>query len=197
MRLDAIQVRRLAEDAISTGGVADAWRDLLAPALIHIGLKHAATAAIVDVEHLLSTEISSALARVPRPDAPARVLLACADEEQHSLPMEALAAALAEEGVASRLLGARVPPPALRDAIRRAGPDVVVVWSQLAQTADSRQLNQLLAARPKVKLPIAAGPGWDSVAVPDVVTCPRSLSEALDAITSRGQGESPRQPQNR
>ena len=41
------------------------------------------------------------------------ILLACADEEQHSLPLEALAAALAETGVPSRLLGARVPPDAL------------------------------------------------------------------------------------
>ena len=44
-----------------------------------------------------------------------RTLLACADEEQHSLPLEALAAALAERGIGARLLGARVPPDALRE----------------------------------------------------------------------------------
>jgi len=183
MRLDGARVRQLATDAITTHGVVAAWSDLLAPALIHIGHKHARTRTLIEVEHLLSREISFALAGVVRPDATARVLLACADEEQHSLPIEALSAALAERGQATRLLGARVPPSALRDAIRRAGPDVVVIWSQTSDTADAGQLAGLLAARPTVKLPIAAGPGWD--AVPDSMTRPGSLREAVDAIVSQ------------
>lgn len=182
MRLDALRLRQLAADAIAAGGVVAAWTDLLAPALIHIGRKHAATDAIIEVEHLLSAEISSVLAGVARPSTPASVLLACADEEQHSLPIEALAAALAERGVAARLLGARVPPSALADAVRRAGPDVVVVWSQTAQTADADQLTRLLAARPAVKLPLAVGPGWDDIAVPEAFLRPRTLGEAVDAI---------------
>ena len=182
MRLDANQMRRLVAEAIAANGVIHAWTDLLAPALIHIGRKHAATQAIVEVEHLLSAEISFALAGVARPDTSARVLLACADEEQHSLALEALAAALAEQGIAARLLGARVPPSALRDAVHRAGPDIVVVWSQTSETADPRQLEPLLVARPAVKLVVAAGPGWDTAKVPDGVLRPATLDEATTAI---------------
>lgn len=182
-RLDVNELRRLITGALARGGVVAAWTDLLAPALIHIGRKHAATRALVDVEHLLSTEISAALAGVARPRSPARTLLACADEEQHSLAIEALAAALAERGTASRLLGARVPPKALRDAVRRAGPDVVVIWSQVAETADVAQLTGLATARPAVKLLLAAGPGWDGAELPSGVQRPDSLAAAVGLIT--------------
>ena len=179
MRLDAAECRRLIIDAIVTDGVVPAWTNLLAPALIHIGDKHAATRAIIEVEHLLSAEISFALAGVPRPDGSGKVLLACADEEQHSLALEALSAALAEHRMASRLLGARVPPTALREAIRRAGPDIVVVWSQTADTANLSQLTEMITTRPIPKLVIAAGPGWADGRLPDGMVRPVSLAEAV------------------
>jgi len=163
-----------------TGPDPAAWTELLAPALIHIGRKHAMTSSLVEVEHLLSAEISHGLAQVPRPGTPARVLLACADEEQHSLALEALCAALAEREVAARLLGARVPPGALRDAIRRAGPDIVVLWSQTTETARSGQLAAVLSGRPAPKLLVAAGPGW--VDVPPSVVRPTSLADAVTTI---------------
>ena len=142
MRLDAAECRRLIIDAIVTDGVVPAWTNLLAPALIHIGDKHAATRAIIEVEHLLS-------------------------------------AALAEHRMASRLLGARVPPTALREAIRRAGPDIVVVWSQTADTANLSQLTEMITTRPIPKLVIAAGPGWADGRLPDGMVRPVSLAEAV------------------
>ena len=183
MRLDSAECRRLIVDGISTDGVVPAWTTLLAPALIHIGAKHAATQAIIEVEHLLSTEISFALAGVPRPVGSGRILLACADEEQHSLALEALSAALAEQHIAARLLGARVPPTALREAIRRAGPNIVVVWAQTADTADPRQLTEVFMTRPTAKLVMAAGPGWDDAHPLDGVRRPESLAEAVSIIT--------------
>lgn len=182
LRLDAPALRRLIAEALDSEGVVRAWSDLLAPALIHIGRKHAATQGLVEVEHLLSGEVSRGLAAIPRPMTPARVLLACADEEQHSLAIEALGAALAEAGVGSRLLGARVPPTALRDAIRRAGPDVVVLWSQTRQTAHQAQLADAVGTRPAAKLVLAAGPGWDGVDLPGGVRRPSTLYEAVAAI---------------
>jgi MerR family transcriptional regulator, light-induced transcriptional regulator len=182
LRLDAPALRVLIGEALSQDGVVRTWTDLIAPALIHIGRKHAATQSLVEVEHLLSGEVSRGLAGIPRPTAPSQVLLACADEEQHSLPIEALSAALAENGVGTRLLGARVPPNALRDAIRRAGPNVVVLWSQTAETAHVSQLTDALHARPTPKLVLAAGPGWASVALPDGVSRPSTLDDAVAAI---------------
>jgi MerR family transcriptional regulator, light-induced transcriptional regulator len=181
MRLDAAELHRLISTALATDGVVATWTRLLAPALIHIGRKHAATQAIIEVEHLLSAEVSLALAAVPRPDRPACVLLACTDEEQHSLPLEALAAALAERGTAARRLGARVPPQALRQAVRRAGPDIVMLWSQTADTAHLSQLNDVLNARPIPKLVLAGGPGWSQV--PARVLQPTDLAETLAMIS--------------
>jgi DNA-binding transcriptional MerR regulator len=180
MRLDAAQLRQLISSAVADGGVAAAWTKLFAPALVHIGRKHAATQALVEVEHLLSAEISHGLAAIPRPSDEAAVLLACADEEQHSLPLEALAAALAQRGVGCRLLGARVPPSALREAIRRTAPDIVVLWSQTADTAHRRQIDDVLAARPSPKLVLAAGPGWRDL--PDGVHAPSDLVDAVSMI---------------
>jgi DNA-binding transcriptional MerR regulator len=181
MRLDAPELRRLISNAVAEDGVAVAWTRLIAPALVHIGRKHATTQALVEVEHLLSAEISLQLAAIPRQADAASVLLACADEEQHSLPLEALAAALAQQGAGCRQLGARVPRSALREAIRRTAPDIVVVWSQTEETGSRGQLDDVLTVRPAPKLVLAAGPGWG--AVPDGVFQPADLLEAVGMIT--------------
>ena len=152
MRLDAPVMRELVERSVAELGVVQAWDTVLCPVLIGIGERHAATHALIEVEHLISRTVSEVLGAVPRPaggDRAPRILLACADEEQHSLALEALAAALSEAGVGCRMLGARVPPGALRDAVARTGPAAVVLWAQLPETADTAQLTPLLrGARP-------------------------------------------------
>ncbi len=65
------------------------------------------------------------------------MLLACLPDEQHTLPLEALDAALRERGTATRMLGGAVPAEALTAAVRRTGPGAVVLWSQTRSTADS------------------------------------------------------------
>ncbi len=123
MRLDAAAISETIAHALAVGGVVATWDGLLRPVLAGIGERHAATAGLIEVEHLVSRCVSEALAAASRakaPTGPARILLSCADEEQHTLPLEALAAALAEAGVSYRMLGARVP----RGRSRRGGqPD--------------------------------------------------------------------------
>ena len=179
-RLDHVAMTGAITAAVRAAGVVGAWEDLLCPVLTGIGERHAATQRLVEVEHLLSRSISDVLATLARPSGaePARVLLACADDEQHSLPIEALAAALAERGVGSRLLGARVPPSALLAAVRRTGPAAVFVWSHAAATADPAQLRSLLQVRPRPLAVAAVGPGWHR-GVPDGVARPATLSEAV------------------
>ncbi|BCJ77124.1 transcriptional regulator [Catellatospora sp. IY07-71] len=180
MRLDALTVRHLVHDAVAQHGVAAAWQDLLVPVLAGIGARHAATQRLVEVEHLVSRCVSEVLGGVPRPapGSPVPVLLACADEEQHSLPLEALAAALAERGVAARLLGARVPPRALLDAVRRTGPAIAVIWSHTAGTADVATLRELLAMPQRPPVVAAAGPGWPDE-LPEGVLNPKTLDSAV------------------
>jgi MerR family transcriptional regulator, light-induced transcriptional regulator len=105
--------------------------------------------------------------------------LACADDEQHSLPLEAMAAALAQVGVPCRMLGARVPPAALIDAVSRTGPAVVVLWSHAAATAHVDQLQRLLAGPRRPLLVLASGPGWSAEPLPPEVATPAGLSEAM------------------
>ncbi len=185
MRLDVATMREILERSIATTGVVATWDDVIVPVLIGIGQRHALTNQIVEVEHLTSRTVSEVLGAVPRPPAgsgPTQVLLACADEEQHTLALEALAAALAEAGTACRLLGARVPPDALSDAIERTGPTVVVIWSQLPPTADPAQLTRLLTGPRRPLLVMAAGPGWYGANLPAEVAVPGGLGEAA-AIT--------------
>jgi hypothetical protein len=182
VRLDGPTMRDLLQRSVDARGVVGTWEAMVAPVLIGIGTRHANTAAMVEVEHLVSRTVTEVFGAVPRPPVggpPPAILLACADEEQHSLPLEALAAALAEAGVPCRLLGARVPPGALRDAITRTGPRVVVLWAQQPQTADPDQLNAVLTAPNRPMLLVAAGPGWHREDVPDEVVVPATLAQAL------------------
>jgi hypothetical protein len=182
VRLDVLGMRELVERSVTERGVVATWDGVVRPVLVGIGQRHAGTSTLVDVEHLVSRTVSEILGGVPRPPAggpPPTTLLACADEEQHSLPLEALAAALAEAGVATRLLGARVPPAALRDAVARTGPRAVAIWAHAPATADPAQLDGLLRGPNRPLLVVAAGPGWRPETLPDEVVVPGSLGQAV------------------
>jgi DNA-binding transcriptional MerR regulator len=186
LRLDALGIRDLVATAISERGAIDAWDRVMRPVLISVGERAAAADEMVEVEHLLSGCISAVFAALPQParTSPIRLLLSCADDEQHSLPIEALAAALALRGIPARVLGARVPPNALRAAVRRTGPTAVLVWSHSRATAHLGQLEELLAARGRPALVAAAGPGWDTDTLPPGVVAPASLAEAVELFAA-------------
>ncbi len=183
MALDAAAVSTTIRSSLREHGVIRTWDDLLAPALTGIGRRWEATGEGVDVEHLLSECVIGAMSSVrPGPGRPGAraVLLASAEEEMHSLPLYALAAALAERGVPSRLLGARVPRDALAAAFRRVGPPALFVWSQSAATGDPGQLVELPSLRPRPSV-VVGGSGWPQRLPPGVVRA-ESLPEALGAL---------------
>lgn len=184
VRLDAPALRSILEREVAARGVVDAWEQVIMPVLLGIGERYEVTGRFIDVEHLTSRSISEVLGAVPRPDVGhvPLILLACADEDQHTLPLEALAAALAERHIPSRLLGARVPWEALADAVARTGPSVVVIWAQLAQTADPTLLTRLLLGPHRPLMAAAAGPGWAHRKPPPGVPILGSLAEAVQII---------------
>jgi DNA-binding transcriptional MerR regulator len=186
MRLDGESVRQIAADAVRHLGVVRAWDSVLRPVLAAIGERHGRTGGLVEVEHLVSAVISDVLGAVARPpmNGRGRVLLACTDEEQHSLPIEALAAGLAQVGVVCRVLGARVPPSALRAAVRRTGPSAVLLWSHHPKTAAVAQLTALSGERTRPMLLAVAGPGWRIDDLPPAVAAPRTLAEAVELLRS-------------
>ncbi len=169
VRLDAPAVQTQLRSAIDTYGIVVAWEQIIAPTLHAVGRKWSASdESYVEVEHLLSWHVSSMLRATTAPAADRRppVLLACMPQEQHSLPIEALWAALTERGLPTRILGAAVPAKALESAARRVGPAAVVLWSQSRTTADPSVVRALLTLEWGVRgarshpPALLAGPGW-------------------------------------
>jgi methanogenic corrinoid protein MtbC1 len=191
LALDEPAAAALLRTGLRRHGVIWTWDRMLRPVLVAIGERFEATGECVDAEHLLSNcaiaAMSRAAARAPAARNSRPVLLACADEEQHSLPLNALAAALARQGVSSRNLGMRTPGDALVDAIRRTGPVVVFVWSLLPLTAERTALSDLPRLRPAPRV-VVGGTGWDGRELRPGVLRVNSLGEAMVAVASAAGG---------
>ncbi|MEA5364161.1 MerR family transcriptional regulator [Amycolatopsis sp., V23-08] len=175
-RLDTETSIALLEAQLNADGVVATWDGLCRPALEALGGPATADPDhCIDLVHVLTWAITVALHRVPAPvGTGAMVLLACADGDRHTLPLEALRAALAEHGRAALLLGASIPEGALRDAIQRTHPAAVVVWS--SQPAQPPRL------RDKARL-VLAGPGWPARG--PRARRPESLGDAVTLLTAR------------
>lgn len=182
MSLDAAAVTRQLTEAVTEDGVLAAWQSLLCPVLVAVGRRTEVTGQGVEAEHLLSQCAGGVLRhRAGRPGTAADgrpVLLACAAGELHSLPLDALAAALAEVGVATRVLGAAVPQPAIDRAVRRLRPAALFLWSQLPATGDPARLADVPATRPPVAV-VAGGPGWSASELPKGVRLAADLPTAV------------------
>ncbi|MGW2143329.1 MerR family transcriptional regulator [Nonomuraea bangladeshensis] len=182
--LDSHAVTHLLESSLAAHGVRPTWERLVLPAFDAVCRRQDDSGAGIDVEHLLSDRVLAALHRhALRQAAPAGrrpVLLACAEDEQHTLPVHALAAALAEEGVETRVLGARTPYAALAHAMRRLHPAAVFVWSQQELTGATAPLAALPRLRPAARL-IVGGRGWRE-ALPEGVIRVDTFREALSQL---------------
>ncbi|MFJ1566419.1 MerR family transcriptional regulator [Streptomyces erythrochromogenes] len=195
VRLDAWAVDEVLGSVIAQYGLVTAWEEVMAPTLHAVGRKWETSGdRYVEVEHLLSWHVSSALRRAAGPPASGvrtgvpPVLLACVPGEQHTLALEALAAGLAGLGLPTLMFGAAVPPEALDQAVRRTGPAAVVLWSQARSTANpplARHIAEVAwgvkgaRARPAV---LPAGPGWAGQPLAPGTLRPRGLRDALTLL---------------
>ncbi|MFY1679409.1 MerR family transcriptional regulator [Streptomyces sp. WMMC905] len=191
LRLDAAALDELLESAIDRHGLVEAWGEVISPTLRAVGRKWERSGErYVEVEHFLSWHVSGALRRrtpAAVADRSAAALLACVPGENHTLPLEALAAALAEHGVPVRMFGAAVPVESLTAAVRRTGPAVVALWAQSRATA-SRPLADHVATmewgvrgarrRPMV---MTLGPGWSGRTSAGLLR-PPGLAEAVAEV---------------
>ena len=168
LALDSRAIDKAVVEAFEKHGVLWTWDALLLPVLTGIGERWQESGNGVDVEHLMAESVLGALrsvmASAPTPRNARPVLLACAPEELHTLPLAALAAALAERAIDARVLGARVPGQALAAAVRRGGASAVFLWAHAPQFADADQVAAIPAMRPPVRV-VVGGPGWQD-AVP-------------------------------
>ncbi|MFJ2153069.1 MerR family transcriptional regulator [Streptomyces microflavus] len=194
VRLDAQAMDELLDAAIDKYGLLAAWESVIMPTLHAVGLKWETVGErYVEVEHLLSWHVSSALRRAAAQRAPTAgsgvSLLACTPGESHTLALEALAAGLAQQGLPVRMFGAALPVEAMEEAVRRTGPAAVVLWAQSRSTASRALVARVESIEWGVRgarrrsAVLVAGPGWAGQ-LPSRALHPSGLAEALDVLAA-------------
>jgi len=190
MALDSPAAARIVREHLDRFGTSWTWDQLLVPVLVGVGDRWESTGTGVDVEHVLSEAVLSALhsagAERPTPVNPRPVLLAGTPSEQHTLPLHVLARALGERRVGSRVLGARVPAEALADAVRRSGACAVFLWAHRYEEVPPDPFGHVPVTRPAATI-VVGGPGWQQP-LPDAVCQVDSLSEAVEVLTRSALG---------
>jgi MerR family transcriptional regulator, light-induced transcriptional regulator len=188
--LDTAACAGIITDALDRRGVVPTWDELIVPVLCAVGEKWKDTGAGVEIEHALSATIQDCLSAVIRSEPTAAnsraVLLACAPDEMHSLPLWAVGAALAERHIHARILGAGLPADSLVQAVRRLGPAAVFVWSRIPESASAAELAHLPNFRPAATV-LLGGPGWVGD-LPPGVTMVTTLTDTVARI-ARAVGE--------
>lgn len=183
-RLDTAGLVLIVEASLRRRGVIETWNQLCRPAFRALDERQRSEGGCIDVEHALAWAVSTSLGRIgDRQVGPAavRAVLACVPGEAHSLPLEALRAAMAENGDTVHMLGPDVPTEALHDAIRRTGVDAVVVWSHTPETA-TRAAASHGGTHARV---FAAGPGWFGTRLPRAVVPIDDLEDGLAKLRAR------------
>ncbi|MER6634862.1 MerR family transcriptional regulator [Streptomyces microflavus] len=194
VRLDAQAMDELLDAAIDKYGLLAAWESVIMPTLHAVGRKwEGGGERYIEVEHLLSWHVSSALRRAAARRAPTAgsgvSLLACTPGESHTLALEALAAGLAGLGLPVRMFGAALPVEAMEEAVRRTGPAAVVLWAQSRSTASRALVARVESIEWGVRgarrrpVVLVAGPGWAGQ-LPSRALHPSGLAEALDVLAA-------------
>jgi DNA-binding transcriptional MerR regulator len=180
-RLDAARLDDLVRSTLADHGVAVTWERLARPALRSIGNRWQSDGDCIAAEHLLSSVLTAALGSVQPPASSARnaVLLACVPGERHGLPLEVLAAALAERGIAATVLGADMSADAFHGAVRRLAPKASVLYAHSSSDACVGASSELLA---RSGVAIAAGAGWRRTSLPDAALRVESLADAVAVV---------------
>ena len=156
--LDGQRCAAMIAEAVRDKGVLPTWESVVRPVLEKAGEQWERDQVGIDVEHVLSDAVTAGL-MIDRPVRREGVLIAATASEDHVLPMYALRAALAENGVGAELLTARTPAKTLGEAAKRLHPGVIILWAQLPDNADVHGFDQVPGLRPRPAL-AAAGPGW-------------------------------------
>lgn len=184
--IDSGFVEALIRREILASGIIKTWNEILVPALVLIGKRWEETGSGIEIEHLFSEIVKRVMRdcanEIETPRNPKPVLLASIGEEHHCLAIHALAAALAEENIATHFLGARTPVEAISDMVRKTHPPVVFLWAQLSKNADYSALTALPSLRPAPRL-ILGGPGWQADRVSGA-TMVDNLFEACELVGS-------------
>jgi DNA-binding transcriptional MerR regulator len=190
LALDGPTCSAIIDASIEMQGVIATWNILLVPVLAGVGERWRSSGKGIEIEHTLTGAVVSSLSevmhRMKNPLNGRAVILAAADREQHSLPLWAVAAGLAERRISVRLLSEPMPAASLAQAVQRIGPAAVLVWSQTDLTGDATAVSTLPQFRPAPCV-LVGGPGWFGD-LPRGVDRVSSLPDAVERI-ARAVGE--------
>lgn len=161
--LDQVACAAIISESLNEIGVIPTWNELLLPILKSIGEMWELRQCGIEVEHILSTAIQTEFARFAhestKESSRAMVVLGSMSGDAHQLPLWAVGAGLAEQGIRFVHLGGGMPLESLGDVITRTGPRAVFLWSQIKEATDSTDLAQLPSLRPNPRI-VIGGPGW-------------------------------------
>ena len=165
-------------------GVEETWHEIIVPSLISVGEEWEESGQGIEIEHAFSETLKNIFRERSLASTPARnpnpVILAAVGEEQHSLPLHALEAALCELGIKSHMLGARTPFEAISATITRLAPPAVFLFALLPSNAKPEIYRELPAVRPAPRI-LLGGPGWSPDECSDV-TLVLGLGNACEEI---------------
>ena len=181
--LDATGLVHLYRQTLRRLDFADAWSGVFVPSLRAIGERWGEGKLGIESEHLASELLQGELRGVVRANrfrvSGTPVLLGSADDEQHHLPLLAVEAELARHGVASLLLGPRVPVRALAQALDRARPPAIFIWASLRRLP-TEPFWDLVDGLDWPLVVVIGGPGW-----PPEVTGTRGFATVVHAERPR------------
>ncbi len=187
LKFDQGKIEKLLRKAINETGVETTWIEIIAPLLNEVGDVWVRTGAGIDVEHFLSEVVrkllSENLGSISSPKNSRPVLLACVENELHSLALLALAAVLAEAKIECIFLGARTPQSALNELIIKSAPPAIFLWAQLSENADHKYVKSMPSIRPAPRV-LLGGPGWNTskVAANNKLVITEGLRDAREQI---------------
>ncbi|MDA0259808.1 MAG: MerR family transcriptional regulator [Actinobacteria bacterium] len=187
LKFDQANIEKLLKKSIAEKGIEKTWTEVIAPLLTDVGNDWARTGIGIETEHFLSEVLrkilSENLGRIENPRSARPVLLACVENEYHSLALAVLAAVLAESGIRCIYLGARTPQSALNEVIIKSAPPAIFLWAQLSENADHNYVKSLPVIRPAPRI-LLGGPGWEStkVKLTNKLVITKGLSDAREQI---------------
>jgi len=163
LAFDVVFVEETLRHELDEHGVEITWHEIIVPTLIAIGEAWQSSGKGIEIEHAFTEVLMKILreralnAKPPVNSNP--VILASIGEEQHSLPLHALEAALAEMGIRTHFLGARTPFDAIAATLPRIAPPAIFLWATFAQNARPEYFRDLPSIRPAPRI-LLGGPGW-------------------------------------
>ena len=155
--------QELRKELVKNGTVIT-WAHVISPVFVALGKIWEETGRGIDIEHTF-TEIVQRLLQesgsANKEEFNTRpVLLAAVGNELHCIAVYALAAALAERGIKTHMLGAFTPHEAVQAAVERTVPPAIFLWASLKENGDASYFRDMPAVRPAPRI-VLGGPGWD------------------------------------